>query len=369
MFRKLVWLRTLHLLNAQGYMRQTVHSIQFLRFVAAALVVFFHANVAFKISYPWAVSDKFDYFASFGASGVHIFFVISGFVMFYTSFRKQNSEFSSTAFLLRRIIRIYPIYILYALCSLFLYQTLGQGHQLTVGQIISSLLLIPGYSGYLIGPGWTLSYEVYFYLCFALVMTLNPTRGLAALTLLFLISIVAGFAIDIDEPIFRVITNSLLLEFVMGAWIAYYLLSGAKIHSAVAKVMIVVGVGGFSIGFLAGYSRLPSTVVWGIPSALLVGGLVFREFGGHSLKLIEKISFLGDSSYSLYLLHVMLIDAFLYSMNLLFSVGEFEPLVICAVLTLQCCIVAILCYKLIEHPMLVILQSLARRNQLQGGMS
>jgi exopolysaccharide production protein ExoZ len=347
-------------------MRKTVHSIQFLRFVAAALVVYFHANVALKLSYPWIVSDRFDYFASFGASGVHIFFVISGFVMFYTSFKKGSSEFSSTAFLLRRVIRIYPIYILYALCSLFFYQMLGQGYQLTAGQIVGSLLLIPGYSSYIIGPGWTLSYEVYFYFCFAVIMALGSIRGLSTLTLFFATSIVVGIALDIDQPIIHVVTNPLLLEFVLGAWIAYYLLSEFRIHPMVANVMIVAGLGGFSIGLVAGYSRWPSTVVWGFPSALLVGGLVFREFGNHSLKLIEKISFLGDSSYSLYLLHVMLIDAFLYSMNLVFSVAKFEPLVICTALTIQCCIVAIFCYKLVEHPMLVSLQSLVRRNRSQG---
>jgi peptidoglycan/LPS O-acetylase OafA/YrhL len=133
-----------------------------------------------------------------------------------------------------------------------------------------------------------------------------------------------------------------------------------------ANLMIVAGLVGFSIGLVVGYSRFPSTVMWGFPSALLVGGLALKEFRGHPIKLIEEISFLGDSSYSLYLLHVMLIDAFLYSMSLLFSVARFEPLVICALLTLQCCVVAIVCYKLIEHPILLSLQSLVRRNQLRG---
>jgi exopolysaccharide production protein ExoZ len=347
-------------------MRQTVHSIQFLRFIAAALVVFFHSNVALKMSYPGIVSGGFNYLASIGASGVHIFFVISGFVMYYTSFRKQRSKFSSTAFLLRRIIRIYPIYILYALCFLFFYQALGQGYQLTTGQIIGSLLLIPGYSGLIIGPGWTLSYEVYFYLCFAVIMALGSIRGLSALTIFFLTSIVAGIALDIDQPIVGVVTNPLLLEFVVGAWVACYLLSEANIHPMIANLMIVAGLAGFSIGLGVGYSRFPSTVMWGFPSALLVGGLVFKEFGDRPLKLIKEISFLGDSSYSLYLLHIMLIDAFLYSMSLFFSVTRFEPFVICSLLTVQCCLVAILCYRLIEHPMLLSLQSLVRRNQLQG---
>jgi exopolysaccharide production protein ExoZ len=346
-------------------MRRTVHSIQFLRFVAAALVVFFHSSVALKISHPGAVSERFDYLASFGAAGVHIFFVISGFVMFYTSFAKPNSGFSATTFLLRRAIRIYPIYILYAVCFLFLYHALGSGYQLTLTQIIGGLLLIPGYAGLVIGPGWTLSYEVYFYVTFALMMTLSPIRGLLALTLLFAISIIIGIFFQTDQPIVRVVTNPLLLEFILGAWIAHCLLAGPKVPPLIANTMIAAGLGGFAIGLMFGYSRVPSAAAWGVPSSLLVGGLVFRECGDRRLAFIEKLSFLGDSSYSLYLLHVMLIDGILYAISLLSSVVRFEPVLICLALTLQCGVAAVVCYELIERPMLSSLQALISRRRLK----
>jgi exopolysaccharide production protein ExoZ len=346
-------------------MPQTVHSIQFLRFIAAALVVFFHANVALKLSYPEIVSREFDYLASFGASGVHIFFVISGFVMFYTSFAKRGSAFSPRRFLVRRLIRIYPIYIFYALCFLLAYTALGAGYRITTGQIVGSLLLIPYYSSSIIGPGWTLSYEIYFYLCFAVLMTLDYMRGLVAITLFFLGSIAAGFVLRPDEPILRVATNPLLMEFVAGAWIAFCVIYGRAIGGILPNVITLVGVAGFVIGLAAGYSRFPSTLVWALPSALLVAGLVFREFGGQSSKLISAISFLGNSSYSLYLLHVMLIDAFLYSISLFLPLHQLPPVAICAFLTFLCCVVAIFFYNIIEQPMLLFLQRMASHKQQQ----
>jgi exopolysaccharide production protein ExoZ len=348
------------------FVPKTVHSIQFLRFVAAALVVFFHANVALKLSYRTLVSGEFDYFASFGASGVHIFFVISGFVMFYTSFARTGTAFSPQAFLLRRLIRIYPIYILYALCFLFAYEALGAGYKLIMMQIVGSFLLIPEYSGLIIGPGWTLSYEVYFYICFALLMSWGSMRGLLALTLFFVSSIVAGILLHATAPMLRVATNPLLMEFVAGAWIGFFLVFGKTVPSWLANLMALAGLMGFAVGLMIGYSRYPSTLMWALPSALLVAGLVFKEFGAHSPRLIRAISFLGDSSYSLYLLHVMLIDAFLYSMSRLLPLPGIAPLAICAVLTVLSCLVAIFCYNLIEHPMLLFLQRIVSRKPRQA---
>ena len=68
----------------------TIISIQVLRFVAAFMVVLFHSHVALVRSLPGHVSDYVDHAFEVGASGVHIFFVISGFVMVYTSIRSES---------------------------------------------------------------------------------------------------------------------------------------------------------------------------------------------------------------------------------------------------------------------------------------
>src|SRR5687767_843929 len=65
--------------------RSTVHSIQLLRAIAAMLVVLFHGQQAFSKHIAQATSPIESYLFGFGAVGVHIFFVISGFIMVFTS--------------------------------------------------------------------------------------------------------------------------------------------------------------------------------------------------------------------------------------------------------------------------------------------
>src|ERR1039458_8235926 len=175
-------------------MRENIDSIQFLRFVAALLVVVVHTTLAMNEYLSGSISDLFRYVAEFGGAGVHIFFVISGFIMVYTSFKLKTDSFSTKKFLIKRAIRIYPIYFIYSFFYLLFYHYFASGKNLTVDQFFGSIFLLPGYSYYIIGPGWTLAYEVYFYACFSIAMVLGLTRGLLALTLFFLATIVFGIA-------------------------------------------------------------------------------------------------------------------------------------------------------------------------------
>ena len=180
-------------------MRDGIKSIQFLRFVAASLVVFSHSTDAIGMYIANSVSRSMLYVANFGASGVHIFFVISGFIMVYTSFEKNDENFDSEKFLIRRFIRIYPIFWLYAAVYILSHYIVLGGYNLSILDILRSLLLLPGYSPLIIGPAWTLSFEIYFYICFAVFMTLGLLRGLLIMTLFFLASIAMGSEFHSDN--------------------------------------------------------------------------------------------------------------------------------------------------------------------------
>src|SRR4051812_5993274 len=110
----------------------TIISIQVLRFVAAFMVVLFHSHVALVRSLPGHVSDYVDHAFEVGASGVHIFFVISGFVMVYTSIR---SNLTCGSFLKRRLIRIYPIYWVIFAAYLAAHQLLGTPYHISLSQL------------------------------------------------------------------------------------------------------------------------------------------------------------------------------------------------------------------------------------------
>src|ERR1039457_2080593 len=139
-------------------MRENIASIQFLRFVAAALVVLFHSTVAVQKYFTGTLSNLFINISAIGASGVHIFFVISGFIMVYTSFYKRSEKFTASKFITKRIIRIYPIYFIYSAFYLYFYYLFSIGKNISLEHFFGSIVLLPGYSSYIIGPGWTLSF-------------------------------------------------------------------------------------------------------------------------------------------------------------------------------------------------------------------
>jgi len=354
-------------------MHGDITSIQFLRFIAATLVVLVHSAEAISQRLPGSISKSFLQNAFFGASGVHIFFVISGFIMVYTSFYKKNDgAFSSSAFLLKRIVRIYPIYFIYCALYVYFYHNFLGAPLLSLWEFIGSLLLLPGYSAMIIGPGWTLAYEIYFYLCFSIAMIVGLEKGIRALTVFFTASIALRFFIDISPQAINVFTNSLLIEFLFGAWIGYAVVSDVRVGNLPARLMVALGIAGFLAGIIFGFTRLPSLLMWGVPSALLVAGLVFSERNGHISRLIRKCSFLGDSSYSLYLIHVVLIDIVIvlainsggwvkgYAQN----VGSAGMIFVCCVTTAYCIVVALISYELIERRLVGRLRDFFRRKNI-----
>lgn len=352
----------------QSTRRKNIASIQYLRFIAASIVVMYHSSIAIEKYYPGALPKIFLNEAVLGAAGVHVFFVISGFIMVRASFRTENSQFVATDFALRRIIRIYPIYFIYSALYLYFYHQIGLGKDLSTVQTVCALLLFPGYSSEIIGPGWTLSYELYFYLCFGLAMRLGLTRGLVALTAFFLVLICIGIVGRSQQPAIHVFTNALLLEFLLGAWIGRAVVKGVRVHFRQADVLTSIAIAAFLAGAVYGFGRLPSVLMWGAPSALLIAGLVFRELDGRLPRFMRKTAFLGDSSYSLYLLHVMLIDAVLLIVIPRLPAG-LQPnttflgiLVTYLGLIVFCILVAFIAYELIEKRIIHGLQRLHRKS-------
>jgi exopolysaccharide production protein ExoZ len=354
--------------------RGNVVSIQFLRFVAATLVVFWHSIEAINQHIPGSVSNTIVQNGFFGASGVHIFFVISGFIMVYTSFYKSDDLFSSLKFLSRRFVRIYPIYFVYCALYIYFYHNFLDTPLLSIGELIGALLLVPGYSAKIIGPGWTLAYEVYFYLCFSVAMMLGLKNGIRALTAFFLASISLGFFVDTSPQAIFIFTNSLLIEFLLGAWIGYAVVSDVRIGDLPARLLLLLGLTGFMAGIIFGFARLPSVLTWGAPSAFLVGGCVFIERNGHIPTLIRKCAFLGDSSYSLYLIHVVLIDIMILmllatnpSQSLVTwaqYAGSGGMILVCCVVSAYCIAVAIVLYELIEKRGIGRLRGFFRRKSI-----
>ncbi|MCW5202675.1 acyltransferase [Desulfobulbus sp. US4] len=295
----------------------TWQSIQVLRGIAVILIICFHTwEMLIAYAGEGGAGRLSDGFWRAGASGVDIFFIISGFIIVHSTRGKSQSVKSCRLFLQKRAIRIIPLYWIYScfflllvLCPFTLKNTV-----FSLQHTILSFLLIPainpvtGLDLPLLPQGWTLSYEVYFYLFFGILLTQKKQFILPSLTLFFVLSVCVGFFIETENPIIRVVLNPLLLEFVCGSYLAYKIYS-ISITSRFCYFMILTG--GISL-LLAGFFRLPvdyRVISYGIPCSLIILGLVCLE-KNESVLFPQIFIKLGDSSYSIYLSHIFVILIF-----------------------------------------------------------
>jgi len=140
---------------------QTLNNIQMLRAVAALLVVFHHA-----LPHYAAMGGKIALISSlseWGFVGVDIFFVISGFIMAYTTFNKERTFDNAKTFFKHRLFRIYLGYWpFFFVMLLILFVTNPQ--KISDLDVVGSFFLINVDMFQLVLPiSWSLSYELYFY--------------------------------------------------------------------------------------------------------------------------------------------------------------------------------------------------------------
>jgi exopolysaccharide production protein ExoZ len=268
-------------------------SIQYLRAVAALSVLAFHLIVRFGGSWP------------IGASGVDIFFVISGFIMWVTT---ADRRVTPADFMLKRIVRIVPSYWIATAATALLIlvrPNFMYGHELDPYRFIGSLFFLPTLAGNKLLPvvlqGWTLIYEMIFYILFAVSLFVEQRRRpyLITGTLCALVILHASAA----EPHIVSVTNPILLEFLAGVLLGTFW-KDLNILPGIAASVFVAG----AIGLLLTeclQPDLPQVVKFGMPAVLLVAGSVFYEKTTR-VHEVRMLRFLGAASYSIYIWHVAL---------------------------------------------------------------
>jgi len=174
-------------------------SIQVLRAVAAIGVVFTHAITRLSTSFPGA--SEHALFTGLGGqltvgdAGVDLFFVISGFIMLHVHRNDFGRPGAPLRFMLRRILRIVPIYwLLTTLALVFLifapqlFTTHYRGIYLPwiVGSYLFLPIAPPDWNATpVVGVGWTLNYEMFFYAVFAGALLLPRRLGLQLIFVCF----------------------------------------------------------------------------------------------------------------------------------------------------------------------------------------
>ncbi len=280
-----------------GTPMQTIHGIQYLRALAALAVVLFHA------------AERTGHHFAIGAAGVDVFFVISGFIMWVISDRRPVAPL---AFLGERLRRIAPVYWLATMVMI------GGGIAglfpnlvLSLDHVAASLLFVPARSPSsgeiwpVLVQGWTLNFEMFFYVVFAASLMLPRHRRLPVMSAIFVSLVLLGLAIDTDNALFLTYTRPVILEFVAGMIVAEFWLRGrvAGPRSGIALVL----------GALAGFAalavlRLPfdERILGPLAVTLVVGTLALEAAGWVRKWALPTL--LGDTSYSIYLWHTFAIS-------------------------------------------------------------
>jgi exopolysaccharide production protein ExoZ len=345
-------------------------SIQALRAVAAAMVLAYH--MAGTAAYGWKSDDGGAMSAvgavarSVGFAGVDLFFVISGVVMVYSSYDRLGERSEIAPFLKRRVARIYPLYWVCTAAVLALAALAPQltsRDKLNVEAAVKSLLLWPQSEYPLVGVGWTLTFEMYFYVVFSALIAL-PRRMLPAALVVWAVATVGAF-IAVDRPEFRetaeaqlrlpLIASPLALEFIAGCFIGWQarrrpLSGGAAALILGAAMILALGSGVINSADLHyGLARVAS---FGMASALIVFGAVCLEQRGE-VKVSSLLQQAGNASYSLYLTHMYV----LWALAAAWPQESSENAATSRAMTLSlaaigaCAIVAAASYQLIERPL------------------
>ncbi|OQM74263.1 acyltransferase family protein [Manganibacter manganicus] len=274
-----------------------LYGVQYLRAVAAIGVVVFHA-----------MERTGGHFA-IGAAGVDVFFVVSGFIMWVLAEARHPSP---GTFLRDRIERIVPLYwaatavmVAGGLAGLF------PNMRLTAFHVFGSFAFIPHFSPSdgglwpVLVQGWTLNYEMFFYVLFALALLLPAARRMAAMAAVLVGLVGAGLILDPEGAVPQTYTNPLLIEFLIGMGIGKLWLSG-RMPAAVAGCGLLVGsAAGFAFVGVT-YIGFNPYMLGPLAGMLLVGVLALEKAG--RIRRFSVAAYLGDASYSIYLWHTMAIS-------------------------------------------------------------
>lgn len=306
-----------------------LENIQTLRAVAALMVVLFHASQAAHGSVIFAP------FGRFGAAGVDIFFVISGFVMTIAGDRVTPARF-----LADRFQRIAPLYWLITAAMVGASAIGLAGATFTPQEIWTSFAFIPwaGANGVMpvLHVGWTLNYEIMFYGLFAASMLFGRRR--TAWLLSGLVALVLAGPLLSGTVQGRFFSNPIILEFGFGVVIATVLATSRTLPIWLSGSMTLVGVVLIVLLPASDEWRLLS---WGVPGAMVVAGAVSAERSGFKI----SVPLVGQASYALYIVHVLVIAALLR-----ITPDRGEAFVVLA--TAACLAAGIALHLLVEQPLL-----------------
>lgn len=272
------------------------------RGIASMLVVLYHvARHLDKNGDPFWLN-----IFQFGHAGVDLFFVISGFIILHVHYDDIGHPERLWLYAKRRLTRIYPTYWVALIVTLII-DVAGQHNRPHFHDILLSATLLPFDYDLPLGIAWTLQFEIFFYIFFALFVA--HQRSAKILISIWLLSLTLQlFHVFPKLEQTELLLSTYNFEFLFGMGVALFvrhvkplaskefLLAGGTLFLICALLENFGWVDGY-----AGWMRLP----YGFASALLITGCATLK--GKDTQLPSWLSLAGSASYSIYLFQFVFI--------------------------------------------------------------
>lgn len=273
--------------------------IRYLRGIAAVLVLVDHLTF-------YLPSGGYRFWA--GGAGVDVFFVISGAVMWWAA-----RDMHAARFVRRRLVRIVPLYWLALAFTAVLWPGGGIDPWLDfpLPDVVRSFLFVPfanaargGLVQPVLGVGWTLNLEMYFYAVFALSL-LAPSRRLSVCLGLLAVAPVMVHVVGVAAVPVAFYAQPRVAEFAAGMVLAATARrAGALDRPVFGIAALAAGVVLFAISAWGSAGGWPLGIARGL-AAVLVVAAAFALDKALARRPVALLARLGDASYSLYLTHTL----------------------------------------------------------------
>jgi len=278
-----------------------LQSLQILRAVAATTVVYHHTHLN----------------PNFGVFGIDLFFVLSGLVISMVA----ESRASPVEFVSDRLTRIVPLYWLLTTAMLAIAAVepgLLKSTTVNAGNYIKSIFFIPYFkeNGSLtpvLPVGWTLNYEMLFYVFAAVSIATGAKKAFFVVTAVLLVAAwTLGHVLPPHLAVGELLRSDRLFEFILGmlAWKCTNLVLLRRLPALASLGFIAILYSLMAWCDATSVVRFPPLIVYGIPSLLIVLLTVRLESSLHYINdaVVTLLSHLGDASYATYLSHLFVIE-------------------------------------------------------------
>jgi peptidoglycan/LPS O-acetylase OafA/YrhL len=350
-----------------------------LRFLGALSVFFFHI---FTLNREiWGEFYEQGWFeaiykvVSKGHLGINLFFVLSGFLITYLLLweQKQNGKINLLNYLMRRTLRVWPLYFLIVVFGFFIFPKVPYGIE-TVHELWRYVLFLANFDELIIGLKdninfltaiWTVSVEEQFYIVWGILIGLFSFRSKYSSIIFFTLILVGSIVFRAfhigDERVLYFHSFSVMSDLAIGG-ILGYLAFYDKIKSAIENmpkwtIVLVYAIGSALIltegKLFTGYAISISRFIPGLFFGFVILEQVYAKNSFYKIDRIPLMKFSGEISYGFYMFHCIFIyywSIFFSSYGLTDSIAWF--MLYAVVVFLSTYTTAILSYRYFEQPFL-----------------